>query len=219
MSPIIPSRYGHPKYNVIPQKTRGATSVGSFKAAQRGTDPKSRRKQRVEENKVTIQSAEDEDADNFFSKHLAAARFQRNHRLINVLFSEVIVELEQPTDNDKLEACKKRVKSLTEYQKKISDEIVELDEKFKTKKAKIVEDGEKFAGKLNEIVTNSKKDLETLRAAQELRRQQSSINKQQSTTANNNNVSQSACPVDDSSVRQVLDRLVNSVVVETPQSS
>jgi len=176
MSPIIPSKYGHPKYNIFPQKSRAA-SIGGFKTSQRGTpgsDSKSRRKQRIEESKITVQPTEDEDSDNFFSRHLAAARFQRNHRLINVLFSDVVVDQEQPSDSDKLQACKKRVKSLTEYQKKIDDEIVELNEKFNAKKAKIIEDGKKFSAKLSDYVTTSKKELETLRAAQEVRRQQES---------------------------------------------
>lgn len=153
MSPIIPSRYGHPKYNIIPQKSRAA-ALGGVKSAQRGTpglDSKSRRKQKVEASKVTVQAAEDEDTDNFFSKHLAAARFQRNHQLINILFSDIVVHQEQPSESDKLQACKKRVKSLTDYQKKIDDEISDLNEKFNLKRAKIIEEGKKFTEKIVEF--------------------------------------------------------------------
>lgn len=181
MSPIIPSRYGHPKYNIIPQKSRAA-SLGGFKASQRGTpgtDSKSRRKQRADDNRITVQPNEDEDGDNFFSKHLAAARFQRNHKLINVLFSEVVVDQEPPPDNEKLNACRKRVKSLTDYQKKIDDEMVEMNEKFAAKKAKIIDDSQKFSAKLNEYITKSKKELEVLRAAQEIRRQHEATLRQQ----------------------------------------
>lgn len=181
MSPIIPSRYGHPKYNIFPQKSRSA-SMGGFKTNQRGTpgfDSKSRRKQRVEESKITVQPSEDEEADNFFSKHLAAARFQRNHRLINVLFSEVVVDQDQPSDTEKLNSCKKRVQTLSEYQKKIDTEIVEMNEKFNCKRAKIIDDGKKFAEKLADSIISSKKELETLKAAQEVRRQQEVIQRQQ----------------------------------------
>lgn len=174
MSPIIPSKYGHPKYNVFPQKSR-ATSLGGLKgASQRGTpgsDSKSRRKQRIEESKVTVQPSEDDDGDNFYSKHLAAARFQRNHRLINILFSDVVVDLEQPSDNDKLNGCRKRVKSLTDYQKKIDDEIAELNDRFSAKRVKIIDDGQKFAAKLSEFISNSKKELEALKIEHEVRRQ------------------------------------------------
>lgn len=174
MSPIIPSKYGHPKYNVFPQKSR-ATSLGGLKgSSQRGTpgsDSKSRRKQRIEESKVTVQPFEDDDGDNFYSKHLAAARFQRNHRLINVLFSDVVVDLEQPSDNDKLNGCRKRVKSLTDYQKKIDDEIAELNDRFSAKRVKIIDDGQKFAAKLSEFISNSKRELEALKIEQEAKRQ------------------------------------------------
>lgn len=177
MSPIIPSRYGHPKYNVFPQKSRAA-SLGGFKANQRGTpgvDSKSRRKQKIEESKITVQATEDEEVDNYYSKQLAAARFQSNHRLINILFSDTVVDLEQPSDNDKLQACKKRVKSLTEYQKKLDDEIAEINERFSTKKAKITEDGQRFATKLSEFIESSKKEVDVAKAAAEIRFQQDAI--------------------------------------------
>lgn len=179
MSPIIPSRFGHPKYNIFPQKSRAA-SLGGVKQNQRGTpgqDSKSRRKQRVDESKITVQSTEDEDGDNFYSKHLAAARFQRNHRLINVLFSEVVVDTEQqPSD---LNACKKRVKSLVDYHKKVEDEINEMNEKFNTKKLKIIDDSKKFVSLLDDYITKSKKEIATLKAAQEVRRQQEATLRQQ----------------------------------------
>lgn len=170
MSPIIPSRYGHPKYNIFPQKSR-ATSFGGVKGvAQRGTpgsDSKSRRKQRADENKITIQPKEDEDADNFYSKQLAAARFQRNHRLINVLFNEVVVDKEEDSDSEKSQANRaKRIKSLEEYKSKIDREIHELNEKFNLKRAKIIDDGKRFETKLSEYIANSKKEIEILRAAQ-----------------------------------------------------
>lgn len=173
MSPIIPSRYGHPKYNVFPQKTRAA-STGAFKTNQRGTpgsDSKSRRKQRVEESKITVQPTEDEDADNFFSKQLAAARFQRNHRLVNVLFSDAVVEHEQPSYNDKIQAIKKKIKMLSDHQKKIEEDIVDIDEKFRAKKARISEEGERFASKLSEFLTNSKKEIGVAKATRHERQQ------------------------------------------------
>lgn len=167
MSPIIPSRYGHPKYNIFPQKSR-ATSFGGIKGvAQRGTpgsDSKSRRKQRVEDNRVTVQPKEDEDNDNFYSKHLAAARFQRNHKLINVLFNEVIVEQNEHNDFEKFNA--KQIECLEKRKDKLENEIKQLDELFKSKRAKIMEDGKSFIQKLNEHHINSKKELETIRTEQ-----------------------------------------------------
>jgi hypothetical protein len=170
MSPIIPSRYGHPKYNIFPQKSR-ATSFGGVKGvAQRGTpgsDSKSRRKQRADENKITVQPKEDEEADNFYSKQLAAARFQRNHRLINILFNETVVDREDSADLEKQQQNRlKRIKSLEEHKLKVEKEIAELEEKFSVKRARIKEESRQFETKLNEFVANSRKELEVLRAAQ-----------------------------------------------------
>jgi len=172
MSPIIPSRFGHPKYNIFPQKTR-ATSLGGVKGigTQRGTpgsESRSRRKQKVEESKITIQPKDDEEADNFFSKQLAAARFQRNHKLINVLFSEVVVDQDQNnSDNDKGQASRaKRIKSLEEYNDKIAKDILQMNEVFNLRKTKIVEDGKRFNQKLELFMKSSKSELEVLRAAQ-----------------------------------------------------
>lgn len=175
MSPIIPSRYGHPKYNIFPQKSR-ATSFGGIKGmAQRGTpgsDSKSRRKQRADENKIMIQPKEDEEADNFYSKQLAAARFQRNHRLINVLFNEVIVDKEDYADSEKFQVNRaKRIKSLEDYKSKIDREMVELTQKFEQKKSKIIEDGKKFEELLNQKIVQSKNEIEVLRAAQRNRQE------------------------------------------------
>lgn len=167
MSPIVPSRYGHPKYNVAPQKTR-STSQGGVKSSLRtapNSDSKySRRKQRLEESKITVQSAEDDDVDNFFSKHLAAIRFNRNHRLINVILNDTVVDTETTSDNDRLLACKKRVKTLTEFQKKVDDEIAEINEKFLTRKNKIIEDGRSFLAELNRNIEEHKRSLEEAKA-------------------------------------------------------
>lgn len=180
MSPIIPSRYGHPKYNVFPQKSRAA-SLGGFKGNQRGTpglDSKARRKQKVDDTRVTIQTTEDEEVDNFFSKQLAAARFQNNHRLINTLFSETVVEIDQTSDNDRLQACKKRIKSLSEYQRKLDQEIADLNERFSVTKARIQEDGRAFATKLVSFTEASRKELEAAKVAAEIRYQQDLVIKQ-----------------------------------------
>lgn len=177
MSPIIPSRYGHPKYNIFPQKSR-ATSLGGIKGigSQRGTpgsDSKSRRKQKIEESKITVQPKEDEEADNFFSKQLAAARFQRNHKLINVLFSEVVVDQDQNnSDHEKAQANRvKRMKSLEEYKEKIDKDIMEMNEKFNARKSRIVEDGKRFNERLEAFIGNSRKELEVLRVAQRNRQE------------------------------------------------
>lgn len=171
--------------------------MSGSKANQRGTpgvDTKSRRKQRVEESKLTIQSQDDDEADNFFSKQLAAARFQRNHRLINILFSDYVVDQEPLSDQNKLQACKKRVKNLMDYQKKIDDEITEMNEKFATKRRKIMDDSKIFAEKLTTLIANSKVEVEKLKSARELRLSMMAHEKSQQ-----------------DEVRQILDKVLDSI--------
>lgn len=180
MSPIVPSRYGHPKYNVFPQKSRAA-SLGGFKSSQRGTpgsDSKARRKQKVDDTRLTVQTAEDDELDNFFSKQLAAARFQNNHRLINTLFNETVVEIENISDNERSQVCKKRILNLEDYQKKLDQEIAEINRRFTDCKSRIQDDGSRFSVKLISFVENSKKELEKAKIAAELRHQQDSIIRQ-----------------------------------------
>lgn len=241
MSPIIPSRYGHPKYNIFPQKSRSA-ALGGIKSSQRGTpgtDAKSRRKQRIEENKLAVQPIEDEDADNFFSKQLAAARFQRNHRLVNVLFNDVVVEQEIQNEVDRLQACRKRIKIVTDQQLATEAEIARLNESFRDKKTKIQDDSKKFAERLAEFIANSKREIEQVKADTEVRKQQEAAqrliaandeieaNKARKSTSCDNQPNplqngtthehntpmdiDSNTPNEDDHVRQVIDKLVSSV--------
>lgn len=177
MSPIVPSRYGHPKYNVFPQKSRAA-SLGGFKTNQRGTpgsDAKARRKQKVDDTRLTVQTAEDDELDNFFSKQLAAARFQNNHRLINTLFNETIVEIENISENEKFQVCKKRIINLEDYQRKLDQELADINKKFNECKSKIQDDGARFNLRLMNFVDNSKRELEKAKIAAELKYQQDLI--------------------------------------------
>lgn len=177
MSPIIPSRYGHPKYNVFPQKSRAA-SLGGFKSNQRGTpgvDSKARRKQKVDDTRLAVQTAEDDEMDNFFSKQLAAARFQNNHRLINTLFNETVVELDLTPDSERSMMCKKRILNLEDYQKKLDQEIAEISRRFSENKERIHEEGIKFNSRLANFIDNSKLELERAKVAAEINYQQNLI--------------------------------------------
>ena len=141
-------------------------------------DSKGRRRPRADDNRIAIQSTEDDEVDNFFSKQLAAARFHNNHRLINTLFSETVVEIDQTPDAEKLQACKKRIKSLTEYQIRLDKEISELNDRFIATKSKIKDDGEKFAQHLSSTIEKHKKELEVAKVDAEIRHQRELVVKQ-----------------------------------------
>jgi len=138
-----------------------------------GSETKSRRKQKVEENRVTVQPKEDEDGDNFFSKHLATARFQRNHKLINQLFKGPDSDHDQnKAKNEKPDAGRaKRIKSLEEYKNKLDKDIIHMDELFKSRKTRLVEDGKSLHDKLEKFLRQSNLELTALRMAQKERRE------------------------------------------------
>lgn len=104
-----------------------------------------------QDRRIDIQPAEDEeDQDDGFSfKQVAYARYLRNHRLINEIFSDAIVpDVRSVVTTQRMHVLKRQVQSLAMHQKKLQAELQQIEEKFETKKRKFVESSELFQEEL-----------------------------------------------------------------------
>ncbi|XP_066998931.1 SWI/SNF-related matrix-associated actin-dependent regulator of chromatin subfamily E member 1 isoform X7 [Anabrus simplex] len=107
------------------------------------------------DRRIDIQPAEDEeDQDDGYSvKHVAYARYLRNHRLINEIFSDAVVpDVRSVVTTARMQVLKRQVQSLTMHQKKLEAELQQIEEKFEAKKRKFIESSEAFQEELKKAM-------------------------------------------------------------------
>ncbi|XP_068249674.1 ataxin-2-like protein isoform X3 [Palaemon carinicauda] len=120
------------------------------------------------DRRIDIQPAEDEDDydDGLSVKHVSHARYVRNHRLINEIFSDTVVpDVRSVVTSQRLTVLRRQVQSLTMHQKKLETELQQIEEKFEAKKRKFVEAGDSFQGELKKVKAMAPKLDETSFAA------------------------------------------------------
>lgn len=103
------------------------------------------------ENRYSLQQAmeADENDEYFSAKHLAAARYYRNNKLVNDIFTDEIVPENRNAFDMKVQLLRKQVDSLTVYQKKMVEELQQIEEKFQQKKHALLESSERFQSEMN----------------------------------------------------------------------
>ena len=137
---------------------------------------------RATERRIDIQPAEDEeDPDDGLSvKHVAHARFTRNHRLINDILSENMVpDVRSVVTTARIQVLKRQLNSLTSHHEKFEAELAQIEETYNAKKKKFLESSEEFNKELRkhcvQAVDETKykemvaEQLEKLRAEREER--------------------------------------------------
>ncbi|XP_061717427.1 SWI/SNF-related matrix-associated actin-dependent regulator of chromatin subfamily E member 1 isoform X4 [Cydia pomonella] len=125
--------------------------VGNLEEESSSKKGSSQKEQQQQDRRIDIQPAEDEeDQDEGLSvKHIAYARYLRNHRLINEIFSDTVVpDVRSVVTTARMQILKKQVLSLTMHQKKLEDELQQIEEKFEAKKRKFIESSEAFQEEL-----------------------------------------------------------------------
>ncbi|XP_046970664.1 SWI/SNF-related matrix-associated actin-dependent regulator of chromatin subfamily E member 1-like [Vanessa cardui] len=135
----------------IAAKNKAVGKVGNLEEESSSKKGGSQKEQQQQDRRIDIQPAEDEeDQDEGLSvKHVAYARYLRNHRLINEIFSDTVVpDVRSVVTTARMQILKKQVQSLTMHQKKLEDELQQIEEKFEAKKRKFIESSEAFQEEL-----------------------------------------------------------------------
>ncbi|XP_077462114.1 SWI/SNF-related matrix-associated actin-dependent regulator of chromatin subfamily E member 1 isoform X2 [Stigmatopora argus] len=103
---------------------------------------------------MSIQPAEDPDDydDGFSVKHSAAARFQRNHRLISEILSESVVpDVRSVVTTARMQVLKRQVQSLMVHQRKLEAELLQIEDRHQDKKRKFIEATDSFTNELKRL--------------------------------------------------------------------
>jgi len=130
------------------------------------------------DRRIEIQPAEDEeDIDDGMSvKHVAHARYVRNHRLVHEIFSDVVVpDVRSVVTTARMQVLKRQVHSLTMHQKKLETELQQIEEKFESKKTKFIDSSKVFQ---EDLVRTCRKPIDE-EAFQQLVEQQTELIKKE----------------------------------------
>jgi SWI/SNF-related matrix-associated actin-dependent regulator of chromatin subfamily E protein 1 len=153
----LKSYHNSPAYQAwVAAKVRAQQAAEEREALERSPAASLIQPQKMD-GKMCIQPAEDDDElDEFSVKHVASARYLRNHRLINEIFSDSVVpDVRSVVTTARMSVLKRQVQSLTMHQKKLEAELQQIEEKFEAKKRKFLDASDSFQEDLKKRCTKA----------------------------------------------------------------
>uniref|UniRef100_A0A8C5R223 SWI/SNF-related matrix-associated actin-dependent regulator of chromatin subfamily E member 1 n=1 Tax=Leptobrachium leishanense TaxID=445787 RepID=A0A8C5R223_9ANUR len=178
--------------------------INAKSRAEAALEEESRQRQsRIEKGEpyMSIQPAEDPDDydDGFSMKHTAAARFQRNHRLISEILSESVVpDVRSVVTTARMQVLKRQVQSLMVHQRKLEAELLQIEDRHQEKKRKFLECTESFNNELKRLcslkveVDMDKIAAEIAQAEEQARKRQEEREKEAAEQAERNHIAAAA---------------------------
>jgi len=211
------SPYSNQNFTPVKIGTRSNTANESKSASkvskpsqEKHTSSANRYNRKKNEGKVTLQIEEEEDLDEYSVKHVAAARYKRNHQLINEIFGDTVVpDVRNVVSTERMIKLKDQVQQLTMHQKKLEAVIQQEEEEFQAKKRKFIEASEQFQREMKRLCSSKPVDavkyqkmveqaieqlkIEQQKQQEELKRQEEARQlQQQQLIANNTNVAENS---------------------------
>ncbi|XP_019850136.1 PREDICTED: SWI/SNF-related matrix-associated actin-dependent regulator of chromatin subfamily E member 1-like isoform X2 [Amphimedon queenslandica] len=104
---------------------------------------------------VMLQQQEEDDDEYITTKQLASSRYHRNHRLMREIFSDsVLPDIKSSVTMSRIDSLKHQSASLSAHQKKLEDEVNQLEARYSEKRNQFLDDAEKFRKELKRIQDN-----------------------------------------------------------------
>ena len=93
----------------------------------------------------SLQIEEGRQEDEYSVKHVAAARYLRNHQLINEVFGDTILpDVRNVVTAQRINALERQILKFTMDQSRVEAELRQIEERFQAKKRRFVESSERF---------------------------------------------------------------------------